>query len=66
MKLGILQFTATMLIVVALFSHTFLLGIPIHWIFCPSYHGKGDCDGHGATVKKKIRRWVLNSMFTLS
>ena len=37
-------------------------GIFVHWIFAPSNHGKGDCDSHGAVVKRRIRRFVLNRM----
>lgn len=35
-------------------------GIPVHWIFSPSYHGKGECDSHGAVVKRSIRLFVLD------
>lgn len=32
----------------------------MHWIFALSNHGKGDCDSHGAVVKRSIRLFVLN------
>lgn len=38
-------------------------GITVHWIFAPPNHGKGDCDSHGAVVKKGIRLFILNGMF---
>ena len=33
--------------------------IRFHWIFSESHHGKGEHDGHGATVKSAIRVFVL-------
>jgi hypothetical protein len=40
----------------------FLLGILFHWWFDPPYHGKGECDGHGSVVKRKIRRYILKGV----
>ena len=31
----------------------------IHQITCPPYHGKGECDGHGAVIKRKARLYLL-------
>lgn len=33
-----------------------------HWLFSPSNHGKGECDSHGAVVKRGIRLFVLDGM----
>ena len=33
--------------------------LKIHWIFSESHHGKGEHDGHGATVKCNIRLFIL-------
>jgi len=33
--------------------------IVIHQITCPPQHGKGECDGHGAVIKKKARLFLL-------
>jgi hypothetical protein len=33
--------------------------IKFHWLFSESHHGKGEHDGHGATVKATIRFFVL-------
>jgi hypothetical protein len=38
----------------------FYVGVPLHWIYDPSNHGKGECDSHGAVVKKGIKLFVLN------
>ena len=35
------------------------LEIKIHQITCPPQHGKGECDGHGAVVKRKARLFLL-------
>jgi hypothetical protein len=37
--------------------------IQFHWIFSESHHGKGEHDGHGATVKAAIRVFVLGGKF---
>lgn len=39
---------------------TSYIGFPVHWVFAPSHHGKGECDFHGAIVKKSIKLFVLN------
>lgn len=44
------------------FSHYFL-GIPFHWIFSESAHGKEEHDGHGAVVKQGIHFYVLVRMY---
>jgi hypothetical protein len=36
-----------------------ILDFTVHQITCPPQHGKGDCDGHGAVVKKKARVYLL-------
>jgi len=36
--------------------------IRFHWIFSESHHGKGEHDGHGATVKARIKFFVLGGM----
>jgi hypothetical protein len=43
---------------------SFILFMPptelkIHQITCPPQHGKGECDGHGAVIKKKARLYLL-------
>ncbi len=35
------------------------LGLHLRWIIDPAYHGKGECDGRGALLKKKARIHVL-------
>jgi len=37
--------------------------IKVHWWFDCPYHGKGECDGHGSVVKRKIRRFILKGNF---
>jgi len=37
--------------------------IPFHWFFSPPYHGKGECDSHGAVVKRTILLFVLDGNF---
>lgn len=39
------------------------IGVVVHWIFDPSHHGKGECDGHGAVVKSGIRFFVLKGKY---
>ena len=31
----------------------FFTGFVPQWIYDPPYHGKGECDSHGAVVKRK-------------
>ncbi len=34
-------------------------GLRLRWIIDPAYHGKGECDGRGAKLKKKAKIHVL-------
>lgn len=40
----------------------YIVHIKFHWIFSESYHGKGEHDGHGATVKRSIRFYILGGV----
>ena len=37
----------------------YFIGRDYHWVFMVSHHGKGEHDGHGATVKNKMKLFVL-------
>jgi hypothetical protein len=36
--------------------------LKIYQITCPPQNGKGECDGHGAVVKKKARLFLLSGI----
>jgi hypothetical protein len=40
----------------------YLAKVRFHWIFAESHHGKGEHDGHGATVKYTFRFYVLGGL----
>lgn len=40
-----------------------ITGAVFHWLFSPSNHGKGECDSHGAVVKRGIRLFVLDGVY---
>jgi hypothetical protein len=35
------------------------LEFKIHQVTCPPQHGKGECDGHGAVLKRKAKLYLL-------
>jgi hypothetical protein len=39
--------------------HDFLFGVPACWSFHATSHGKGPCDGLGATIKRGVRTHTL-------
>ena len=47
------------------FNFCQLLEIKIHQVTCPPQHGKGECDGHGAVIKRKARLFLLLGMCSL-
>lgn len=38
--------------------------VRFHWIFAESHHGKGEHDGHGATLKQAFRFFVLGGIYS--
>jgi hypothetical protein len=47
-------------------SSVSFLEIKIHQVTCPPQHGKGECDGHGAVIKRKARLYLLVGMYFCS